>query len=108
MQSGRGLVEDEKISNRELWILDCRIVIRGMAEFFRFAKMTDHLQSLRFTAGQRVERLAKPQITDSDFLQDAERLRQCLLFADLSEELNRFAHGQPEQIMYRFAVQSDF
>ena len=70
-----------------------------------FRKMPNELQTLRFATGERVERLAESQITETDFIQNIERLRQRFRFADLREKMNRFADGHLEHIVNRFAVQ---
>ena len=69
--------------------------------------MPDQFQPLRFAAGQRVERLAQPQITKPDFLEHIQRFAELFRFADLREELDRFAHGQLEHVVDRFAVELD-
>ena len=70
--------------------------------------MPDEFQTLRFAARQGVQRLAESQITESNFIQHIERIGETLLFADPSEELDRFAHGQLEHVVNRLVVQFNF
>ena len=67
MQPGRRFVENEQISN-------CGFVIRWTWDPFRFTKMTNQLQPLRFATGQGIERLTQFQITETDFFEHSERL----------------------------------
>src|SRR3984893_12608935 len=101
MQTSGRLVENKQIPARA-------VAIRFAFDISSFGQMLDEFQSLRFAAGKRVQRLAKPQITEPDFVENIERTGEGFLFADLGEELDRFAHGQIEHIMNRFAVQFDF
>src|SRR5262245_27692680 len=70
--------------------------------------MPNKFQALRFAAAQRVQRLAKSQIAESDLIENIERLGERFRFADLREELDRLSHREPEQIVKRFAVELDF
>ena len=52
--------------------------------------------------------MTEPQITEPDFIEYIQRLGESLLFADLNEKLDRFAHGQLQDIVNRFVVQFNF
>ena len=95
VQSGRRLVEDEQVSGFSF-------PVSGLA------KVPDEFQPLRFAAGESVERLAKAQITESDFLQDCERTGEPFAFVEFAEKMHRLAHGQFEQFVDRVAAQLHF
>ena len=88
MQSGRRFVEDEEVAASESVSVLAGDVIRQMA---------DELEPLRFAAGKSIERLPEPQVTEPDFVEHVERIAQLCRFADLREELDRFAHRQLEE-----------
>ncbi|HZJ16036.1 MAG TPA: hypothetical protein VFD27_13370, partial [Chthoniobacteraceae bacterium] len=94
MQPCGWFVEDEKIP------------------LFRLAAATvgqvpDELEPLRFAAGQSVERLTEPKITEPNLLQDAERPCQRLCFSQSGEKLHRFAHRELKHFVNRAPCQLD-
>ena len=95
MQAGRRLVEDEKLAARD----------SPFSRDAMFAEMRDELEPLRFAAGQRIQRLAEPDVAEADFIEHVETVAEPLRFADLREELDRFADRQLEHVVNRFAVE---
>ena len=71
------------------------------------AEMRDQLQPLRFAAGERVQRLAQPDVTEPDFIQDVEAVANLFRFSDLREELDRLAHRHLEDVVNGLAVKLD-
>ena len=67
MQAGGRFVEDEKIAAFAVLELPVR-------------QVPDEFQPLGFAAGKGVQRLAEPQITESDFFEDRERPAERLAF----------------------------
>lgn len=66
-----------------------------------FSQVADQLQSLTLAAGKRVDRLAEPQITKPDFLQQFQLFRGALggtRVGEPGEEFNNFIHCGIEQI----------
>src|SRR3954465_14174271 len=69
------------------------------------AEMADQLEPLRFAAAERVQRLAESDVAEPDFIEHVERIAQLLLFANLREELDRFAHRHLQDVVDRFPVE---
>src|SRR5215469_8855560 len=63
MEAGGRLIEDEK---------SVLLLVRQFIALIACVQVTDELKPLRFAARKSVERLAKAQITKTDFLQDRE------------------------------------
>ena len=61
--------------------------------------MPDQFQPLRFAAGQNIERLTQPQISEPHLIQHLEFVSQLLRFTDLGEELDRFADGHLQNVV---------
>ena len=95
MQSSRRLVENEKTSGRSIRV----------RRFVR--QMPDQLQPLRFAAGQGVERLPEPQITEAHFIEHIEFVAEFLGFANLREKLDCFTYRHLEDAVDRFSVELD-
>src|ERR1041384_7300371 len=72
--------------------------------------MPNQLQSLRFATGKSVQRLPQPQITEADFSEHFQPMRNLCtaLIAELRKKLNRFADGEFENTVNRFFFQSHF
>src|SRR5437764_1840637 len=96
MQTSRRLVEDEKVAARRAVLFRTNIFI---------GEVSDELKPLRFTAGKRIERLAEPQITEPDFIEDIERIAEFFRFADQREKLNGFMNSQLEHVGNRLLGQ---
>ena len=67
--------------------------------------MPNELEPLRFAAGQSVERLTQPQITEPNLLQDEERSGQRLRFSQRGEKLHRLAHRELKHFVNRAPCQ---
>ena len=52
--------------------------------------------------------MTESQITQANFIENIQRIRESFLFADLDEELDRFVHRELQQVMDRFVVQFNF
>src|SRR5437764_3428385 len=96
MQTSCRLVEDEKVAARRAVLFRTNIFI---------GEVSDELKPLRFAAGKRVERLAEPQISEPDFIQNIERIAELFRFADQREKLDRFVNSQLEHVVNRLLVQ---
>src|SRR5205085_2923112 len=96
MQTSRRLIEDEEIAARRAVLFRTNIFI---------GEVPDEFQPLRFAAGKRVERLAEPQISEPDFIQNIERIAELFRFADQREKLDRFVNSQLEHVVNRLLVQ---
>ena len=90
MQPGRRLVEDEKVAAGRSVLLRAGALVR---------EVPDEFEPLRFAARKRVERLTEPQITETDFVENIERIAELFRFADLREKLDRFADRQLEHVV---------
>ena len=90
MQASGRFVEDKKVAAG-------RAVLFRAGAFVR--EVPNEFEPLRFAAGKSVERLAEPQITEPDLVQDIERMAELLGFADLPEKLDRFTDGQLENVV---------
>src|SRR5437870_11329756 len=110
MQSSGRFVENEMITvlvNFAI-LFGFRTACPARTPVSGFGQMPDEFQTLRFTAGESVQRLTEPQITEPDFIEYIQRLGETPLFANLSEKMDRFAHGQLQDIVNRFVVQFNF
>src|SRR5262249_217621 len=70
-------------------------------------EMPNQSQSLRFPAAQSIEWLPQFQITQPNFVQHTEWLRQRLSLADALKKWNRFSDREFKKIVNRLAVQVD-
>src|SRR5438874_4221520 len=96
------LIENKQVAARSI------AVPFDLGGSFGFGQVPDQFQTLRFAARKSVERLAESQITETDFIEYIQRIRQSFLFADLREELDRLAYGPLQHVVDRFAVQFNF
>src|SRR4051794_35216579 len=70
--------------------------------------MCNQFQTLRFAAGESVQRLTEPQVTKSDFIKDIEFAAELFGLANQREELDRFTYCHLEDVVDRSAVQLHF
>src|SRR2546421_6358235 len=109
MEARRRFVENKQIAHNHRIGRRCNFPTIAWAGWgVPLYQMTDEFQPLGFAAAQRIQRLPQSQITQSDFVENFERIGERLLFSDLREPCRRFRHGEIKHIMDRLAVQSNF
>src|SRR5277367_4910218 len=94
MQASRGLVEN--IEHATLALRCVPVLTRAADRTRSRLEVGGQLHALRFTSGERGCRLSQPQITEPNFIEHAEFLREP---RSLGEELERLANREVQDFV---------